>query len=362
MTEPVDESRPYEPPRERSRLLKYALIGSAGIVFLSVFLIILGGALWDHVTQTRPVIETVEFYVPEGVTGRGIGQLLADEGLLEHEALFRLAIMAEGIGTIQYGTYDLPRGGSPIQLLEALNSGTPRFEPDNQHAFTIPEGLTIDQMSALFETPDSFLDAVRVVDTFATLGVDVPTAEGFLMPNTYFFSEEPDPSEVVTRMLNQFNDDYEGLLEKYPDIQDYDLVKIVTVASLIEEEARVDEERPMVAAVIYNRLEKGMALEMDSTLQYILKKYGQRLLNVDKEVDSPYNTYLRKGLPPGPISNPGVKSIEAAMNPSGAEYLFFVSNADGKTHTFSETVKEHNSAVARYRREIREQRRKQEQQ
>jgi len=108
--------------------------------------------------------------------------------------------------------------------------------------------------------------------------------------------------------------------------------------------------------VIYNRLEKNMPLEMDSTLQYILNKYGQRLLNVDKEVDSPYNTYQRRGLPPGPISNPGVESLRAALEPADETYLFFVSNADGETHTFSTTLREHNRAVAKYRKEIRAQR------
>ena len=112
-----------------------------------------------------------------------------------------------------------------------------------------------------------------------------------------------------------------------------------------------------VAAVIYNRLKKNMALEMDSTLQYALGKYGTRILDADKEVDSPYNTYRYRGLPPRPISNPGVASLRAAMDPAEVEYLYFVSNADGKTHTFSRTLREHNKAVARYRREIRQQRR-----
>ena len=149
------------------------------------------------------------------------------------------------------------------------------------------------------------------------------------------------------------------LLERYPDAQVMDKVSLLIIASLIEEEARLDHERALVSAVIHNRLEKKMPLEMDSTLQYALNKYGQRLLNEDKEVDSPYNTYKRRGLPPGPISNPGIKSIEAALNPADVDYIFFVSNADGKSHTFTSNLRDHNNAVAKFRREIREQRQQQ---
>jgi UPF0755 protein len=162
-------------------------------------------------------------------------------------------------------------------------------------------------------------------------------------------------------MVTQFEKEYEALLQEHPAARERSKLEIVTVASLVEEEARVDEERAIVAAVIYNRLSKGRPLEMDSTLQFALGKYGQRLLSEDKAVESPYNTYRKAGLPPGPISNPGVASLRAAMAPADMDYLYFVSNADGLTHTFSRTLKEHNAAVARYRKEIAVQRREQRQ-
>ncbi|MDX9975999.1 MAG: endolytic transglycosylase MltG, partial [FCB group bacterium] len=135
-----------------------------------------------------------------------------------------------------------------------------------------------------------------------------------------------------------------------------DLNKIVTIASLVEEESRVDDERPLVAAVVYHRLKQNMALGFDSTLQFALNKYGERMLDADKAVDSPYNTYLNAGLPPGPICSPGIKSLRAALNPADVDYLYFVSNADGKTHTFSRTYAEHNRAVADFRKKIAPQR------
>ncbi|MFO7775380.1 MAG: endolytic transglycosylase MltG, partial [Candidatus Hydrogenedentota bacterium] len=121
--------------------------------------------------------------------------------------------------------------------------------------------------------------------------------------------------------------------------------------------ARAAHERPKVASVIENRLERGMTLDMDTTLQYALGKYGERMLNEDKEVDSPYNTYRNRGLPPGPIANPGLASFRAALDPADTEYLYFVSNGDGRTHTFSRTLEEHNQAVYRYRQEMASQRR-----
>ena len=181
------------------------------------------------------------------------------------------------------------------------------------------------------------------------------------MPNTYYFDEAPDSAKLLRRMLDQFKADFAVLQAEHPEAA-ADPVRVVTIASLIEEEARVDEERALVSSVIHNRLEQGRALQMDSTLQYALNKYGQRLLNEDKDVDSPYNTYKYPGLPPGPIANPGVASLRAALAPAESDFLYFVSNADGKTHTFSKTLREHEAAVAKFRREIREQRRELQQQ
>jgi UPF0755 protein len=151
------------------------------------------------------------------------------------------------------------------------------------------------------------------------------------------------------------------LLTAIPGAERYDKLSIVTVASLIEEEAKISEERPLVAAVLYNRIEKGMPLQMDSTLQYALGKYGQRMLDSDKEIDSPYNTYRNKGLPPGPISSPGVDSLRAALAPAQRDYLYFVSNADGTSHTFSSTYEDHLKAVSQFRRDIAVQRQEQRQ-
>lgn len=352
-------------PKKRRgwRLFGKILLFGASLVLLAGAAAGFGAYLaYEHVTQPGIAGEPVELTIPEGVTGRQAGRLLSEKGLVEHEVLFRLAMRLDTSGrAIKHGPYVLPKGLSPTQLLEILQEGPnrkPRPEeiPDELRV-TIPEGLTIAQMAALFDEPEAFLDAARDPELIAKLGIDAPTLEGFLLPNTYFFSKKPTEREVVERMLDEFRGHYAKLRAEYEDGAEADALRLITVASLVEEEAKAEEERGLVAAVIYNRLEKGMPLELDATLQYALGKYGQRLLDEDKEVDSPYNTYRYPGLTPGPISNPGLASIRAALRPADADYLFFVSNADGRTHTFSRTLREHNEAVARYRREIREQRR-----
>ena len=359
----MSESTPQEPvttPRKRRSCLgmfaRFMLYSLVLLVVLAAGAALGAYMIYDHVTRPGTEGETIRIQIPEGATGQQTGEILAQEELVEHPLFFRLAIRLDKTGKpIKHGTYDLQKGLSPTQLLHRLQEG-----PDvtiSEYKITIPEGLTLRQMSELFPDPQAFLAAAQDPARIGLLGVPAASLEGFLMPDTYFFDKPPGEAEVIDRMLGHFQQEYARLLVAIPDAASRDLIEVVTVASLVEEESRVDEERPLVAAVVYNRIKRGMPLDMDSTLQYALDKYGQRLLDRDKEVDSPYNTYRNAGLPPGPISNPGSAALRAALQPADAEYLYFVSNADGKTHTFSTTLSEHNQAVARYRREIANQRR-----
>lgn len=359
MSEPAAQNAATPPKKRRSCVGVFARLMLYMLVLLAV--LAAGAALgaymiYDHVTRPGTGGETVRVEIPEGVTGLQAGEILAREDLIEHPLFFRLAIRLDNESKpIKHGSYELQKGLSPTQLLHELQDG-----PDitiSNHKITIPEGLTLRQMSALFSNPQAFVEAATDPARISLLGIPATSLEGFLMPNTYFFDEPPNEAEVVDRMLTHFQREYEKLVQAIPAADARDLVDVVTVASLVEEESRVDEERPLVAAVVYNRIRRGMPLDMDSTLQYALDKYGQRLLDRDKEVESPYNTYRNAGLPPGPISNPGAAALRAALQPADVEYLYFVSNADGKTHTFSTTLTEHNQAVARYRREIAAQRR-----
>jgi len=346
---------------ERSRMGRLLFVGvvTLFVIALSVPVLYGAGAYLMRRAVNMPIGpgDPVSFTVPEGATGQEVAALLADAGLVRHELLFRLAMrLDEDGGTIKHGVHRVPRGASPMAIAQALKRNPePRLDPD-AYRVTIPEGLTIRQIADRVEDGESFLAAVKAIDPMEALGIEAPSLEGFLMPNTYYFAEPPTGDELVRVMLDQFRHEYAALRQAHPHLP-YDMLEIVTIASLVEEEARVDEERPLIAAVIENRLERGRALQFDSTLQYALDKYGQRLLHKDKEIDSPYNTYKYPGLPPGPISNPGVASLRAALDPAEVEYLYFVSNADGTTHTFSRTLREHEAAVAKYRQEIRKQRR-----
>jgi UPF0755 protein len=308
--------------------------------------------------------QTVRVTIRPGATGREAGAVLARHGLIYHREFFRLALyLDKSQGTIKHGDYDLPRGLSPTQLLHMLYEGsnvkvTADQIPDDRKV-TVPEGLSLQQAAQLFDDPDAFIAAASDTALIARLGVEADTLEGFLMPDTYFFDKPPTEREVVERMVEHFADTYNALKDEISEAADADVLTVVTVASLIEREARTDEERPVISAVIHNRLKRNIPLALDCTLQFALRKYGQRMLNEDKEVDSPYNTYLFAGLPPGPIASPGEACLRAALLPADVDYLYFVSNADGKTHTFSKTLREHEEARARYNQEMAKQRREQ---
>ena len=351
------------PPRRRRRWFWRFLLYSVVLLLLLACAGALGAYLvYDHVTRPGLAGEKVRFTVPEGASGMQVAKLLADSGLVDDAIFIRVAMHLDKRPlVVKAGTYNLARGLSPMQILDKLREGPSKAfaagDIPDELKVTVPEGLSIAQASALFANPQAYVDAASDPVLIGEIGVTASNLEGFLLPSTYFFDKKPTERDVVERMVKEFKKTYAKLLEEMPDAASRDLLETITVASLVEEEARVDDERPLVAAVVYNRLETKMLLGMDSTLQFALNKYGQRLLDKDKGVDSPYNTYVHTGLPPGPICSPGLASIRAAMRPSDETYLYFVSNADGKTHTFTKTLDEHNRAVAKFRREIAAQRR-----
>ncbi len=359
MTQP-DEPVFDTPPRRWTffRILATAvLFGLAALLLAGVAGGIVAFVVYDHVTQPGADGPEVEVAVPQKATGRDVGRLLVENGLIEHETFFQLAARIDGTNQpIRSGAYRLHRGNSALQLLRQLYKGPSHQVLDTQFRITIPEGLTIRQAAELVKDPKAFIEAAHDQALIKKLGLDADSLEGFLMPNTYFFDTEPEPRALVERMAAQFDKAYKKLAAQVPGAEKLNKMRIVTIASLVEEETKADEERPLVARVIYNRIDKKMPLQLDSTLQFVLNKYGQRLVNEDKEVDSPYNTYMKNGLPPGPISSPGAASLRAAMRPADTKNLYFVSNADGHTHTFSNTEEEHNRAVAKFRREIEPQR------
>ncbi|MCK5863388.1 MAG: endolytic transglycosylase MltG [Candidatus Hydrogenedentes bacterium] len=341
------------------RLVTVCLIWTWAFLFLGVAAAGLTAFIvYDYVTRPGHKGASVEVVVPSGASGRDIGRLLEEHELIEYEGFFRLALQADRSNhMIKHGAYELYKGLSATELLHLLYEGPSHHLLANQVRVTIPEGLSIPQIAALLGFGEKFIAAAKNPEIIERLDIEADTLEGFLMPNTYFFDEYPEPEVLIERMVSQFEKEYAILLKKHPGSRHLDKRYLLSVASIVERETRADEERPLVAQVIYNRIQRKIPLQMDSTLQFVLNKYGERMLYSDLETASPYNTYMNRGLPPGPICSPGVNSLSAAMAPADVAYLYFVSTGDGRTHTFSKTLKEHNRAVARFRREIAPQRR-----
>jgi UPF0755 protein len=263
--------------------------------------------------------------------------------------MFRLyARVTGGDRNIKPGTYLLRHGTPWKDIISALHGGHGLV-----NTITIPEGYTILQITPLLartlKVPvESVQAAVRDTALLARLDVPNPTLEGYLFPDTYAFPLGTTASQAVREMVY----DFERRWKPDWDAKAADLKinrnDLVTMASIVEREARVPEERPVIAAVYYNRLRKGMLLQADPTVQYALGHHVGRVLYKDLAVASPYNTYIHKGLPPGPVASPGVASLAAAANPANVPYLYFVASRDGH-HEFRMTLQEHTSAIREVR-------------
>ncbi len=280
----------------------------------------------------------VKLTVPRGIGARGVAGLLADSGLVRshHYVLWRYSRM-EGEPPLQAGRYLLSDTMQVDSILFRLASG--RVIPVPAHWVTIPEGLRMDTTLAMLS--DSLGMPMQVLDSLARDSalledLGVPCLEGYLYPETYELADTLSPRQVITRIVRTG-------LSSWEPAEGADRHRTVILASIVEREARVDEERALIAGVFANRLRRGMKLESCATVQYALGRVHDTLLYRDLEVDSPYNTYIHQGLPPGPICSPGRKALEAAVSPdTGEGYLYFVSRGDGSgRHLFARTHAEH---------------------
>lgn len=287
------------------------------------------------------VVVTVE----EGDTLDSVAEKLADSGAIGNATVFKLETRLEGAAAdLKPGEYRIPPETSNREIVETLSVGqeTPTFTT------TIPEGLTLAQTAqAVAEqsgvTAGDFEEAARRTDYgYAFLeDPEIETTEGFLFPKQYEFEEGVEASQVVSRMLEQYLLETQRLdFETAREALNLSEYEILTVASLIEREAANDEERPVIASVIYNRLREDMPLQIDATVQYALGEPKEDLSLEDLEVESPYNTYKIEDLPPGPIASPGLESIRAALQPADTDYRYYVLDAGGDSHTFTNNYDE----------------------
>ena len=287
--------------------------------------------------------------VPRGASFAQAADSLARTGIVGSPRIFRLyGRFTGGDRNIKPGTYLLKHGTPWKDIISALNGGHGLV-----NTITIPEGYTLSQITPLLartlKVPaESVQAAVRDTALLARLDIPNPTLEGYVFPDTYAFPVGTTARQAVREMIYSFE-------RRWKPDWDSSLVDLkinrndlVTMASIVEREARLPEERPVIAAVYYNRLRKGMLLQADPTIQYALGHHVGRVLYKDLAVASPYNTYIHKGLPPGPVASPGAASLAAAANPANVPYLYFVASPDGH-HEFRMTLEEHTSAIKQVR-------------
>lgn len=300
---------------------------------------------------SRPTGPPARFVVPEGATLSEVADTLAARGIVRGGSLWELyARLRRADRRIKAGHYELPSPSSWEQVVRALTRGEVLTEP-----LTIPEGFTLAQIAPRIAelsgtAADSVLALLRSPALAAELGVPGPGLEGYLFPDTYHFARGVPVETVVATMVERYRRVWTPVRRARLDSLGMTEAEIVTLASIVQAEARRQDEMPRIAGVYHNRLELGWLLQADPTVLYALGGYRERLLfaAIDSVADNPYNTYAHPGLPPGPIGSPGEAALDAALAPTGDD-LYFVAWPDG-SHVFTRSLAEHNEAVAAARR------------
>jgi UPF0755 protein len=294
--------------------------------------------------------------LPRGTPAAAMVDRLAGAGVVRYPAVLQGWISLTGAaGRLRAGTYRFDRPLSPLEILRKIEAGEVMVQ-----AVTIPEGLDFEEIAsrlaeAGFGTEEAFLRCFRDPTAVRDLDPAAPDLEGYLFPDTYHFPVGETPARITEAMVRRFRHVASPSLREEAARHGITLRQAVTLASLIEEETSVPAERPRISRVFHNRLTAGMRLECDPTVSYGLRRQGvtvSRLLYKHLREDTPWNTYLHAGLPPGPICNPGRASLEAAVRPEGGEELYFVASPEGG-HRFSRDLATHVRAVAQWRAYVR---------
>ncbi len=293
----------------------------------------------------------VRFEIAKGESLDQITEKLYEHGIVPNRTSMKVAAFLYGAEKkIRAGRYEIPNGLSYLDLIELFLNGKADFLVNVK----LYAGSRIKSMAATLKV-NAFIDSVSFVnecndrDFLDSLGLDYPTIEGYLLPQQYSLYERSSAREVIKKVYNGFANFFNDSLKSRAKELGYSVHDIVTIASIIEGETKKKEEMPVIAEVYYNRLKRGMKLEADPTVQYLIEGKWRRLLYQDLKTDSPYNTYLHYGLPPGPINNPGKPALLAALYPDNNNYLYFVADGNGG-HKFSTTYSEHLKNVREYRR------------
>ena len=332
------------------------------LVILVLFVVIFasGGIYFKSRSGAYDVNEEkkVVVNIPSGSGTDSIADILSDAKLIKNKLVFKINVKMSGKASqFKAGEYQFDQSYTNGEIIDDIAAGKIYHSGPK---VTVKEGVTsieiIDELvkknlgtkenyEKLINNPDEFRDKYEFLKD-----KNIKSLEGFLYPSTYFCTEGESEREVISRMLNKFDEMYKYKIkpemDKHKDLNFYDVMKM---ASIIEKEAVVDKDRPLISSVFYNRLAKDMPLQSDATIQYAFKERKKVVTYEDLKIESPYNSYKYKGLPPTPIANPSWKSIEAAINPAETDYLYFVAKTDGGENNYAKTYEEHLKNEKRYK-------------
>jgi UPF0755 protein len=337
----------YRWARNRTTKLLITLAGLV-VVFLAItYVYFYAPASWESNSKVVTILPGMGF--------GDIARTLESKGVVrDRRAFYLLARLRNAILKVKAGEYEVQTNMTPSEVLAKLVRGDVIKYP-----ITIPEGFNLFQISEVLDkagvcSPRAFMDKARDPVFISSLALEGENLEGYLFPDTYNFPKGYGEEPVIRQMVSRFNAVYAPLAKRAEEMG-LSRRAVVILASMIEKEAMDDQERPLISAVFHNRLHRGMALQSDPTAIYGMKKEKNgnegRITRQDLMRKTPYNTYQITGLPKGPIANPGMKSLDAVLNPADVRYLYFVSKND-RTHYFSNTLEEHNRAVTRYQRRL----------
>ncbi|MBM15400.1 MAG: aminodeoxychorismate lyase [Nitrospina sp.] len=316
-------------------------------VLLSLIWIVVG---FLYFQATHPISNDTRqqvFEIKPGMSLKKVSSELSRQGLIRNQTAFQaIALIQKKQKLIMVGEYNVSPSMLPTEILQQITSGKTVLHP-----VTIPEGYRIIEIANMLESnglanKEKFLKETK--DTGLLKDITKDSLEGYLFPETYHFGKYTDEKTIVKKMVDTFKQRVlnQKFLNRSREIG-FSFHEIITLASLIEKETGKDSERKQISSVFHNRLKRNMLLQTDPTVIYALENFDGNIKKRDLKIDSPYNTYRYKGLPPGPISSPGLKSIIAALYPANTSNLYFVSRQDG-SHQFSSNLNEHNRAVRKY--------------
>ncbi len=304
--------------------------------FVTVVLIVILLTLRLFIILTPVFVsqESMKITIPKGSNLSQIASQLVDQKVIHNPKSFILA------AHLMFKDRSLKAGFFNLQSVRNYRSLIKTLSTSQIHAVkvTVPEGYQTKQIARLIADQldfdsESFMRYLNDKQFLVEIGIESPSLEGYLFPDTYYFNDSDNPQDIIRKMVGHFHEMINDSILMQIHANQKTLHEMLTLASIVEGECMIDDERPLVASVYLNRLKNRMRLESDPTIQYIIEDGPRRLLSKDLEIDSPYNTYRNRGLPPGPINNPGIKSILAAIHPADTNYLYMVAVGNG-THSF----------------------------